>query len=129
MVFARAHLKPSIRNVQVATIPTGDFMSGAISGLGNKGAVAASMEIFGTPLCFVSAHLSANKDKVDRREDDYRKVMSEQCFTAEDPEGEAEAEEDMGLPHKGDGGSAEDDEEEEDTVPNQLRPKSWAAGE
>ena len=56
LVFARSELMPRIADVQRATFPTG---KGGM--LGNKGAVAVRLVCCDTTLCFVSAHLAANK--------------------------------------------------------------------
>lgn len=74
LVFARPDLLPT--SIRTARIPTG-----AISGaLGNKGAVAASLQLGASSLCVVSAHLAAHRGDVAGRNANYHSIIERDCF-------------------------------------------------
>ena len=56
VVFCRASLYPFISNVQTATVSCGIF-----SVVPNKGAIAMSMFVSGTPICFISVHFTSGR--------------------------------------------------------------------
>jgi hypothetical protein len=69
MVLAR-HAVSSVESAVEAT--------GALHVVGNKGALVAKLELCGTSLCFVGAHLAAHGQKVylERRNQDVREIMN-----------------------------------------------------
>lgn len=71
IVFARKELCLYINNVESERVPTGygDF-------LGNKGAVAVSMDVGTTSFLFVNAHFQSGEGAVGRRNADYHKVCA-----------------------------------------------------
>jgi len=71
MVFVKVSLITKIKNVEGAIKKTG--MSGIA---GNKGAVAIRMEVEGTSICFVTAHLAAGFGNYDERNRDYQTIIS-----------------------------------------------------
>lgn len=49
--------------------------------LGNKGAVAISMEIAGTSsLCFVCAHMAAQRENIEARNAEYKLISTRPVF-------------------------------------------------
>lgn len=42
---------------------------------GNKGGVCLRLTIFNTSLCFVNCHLAAGKEKIDRRNQDFKEIV------------------------------------------------------
>ncbi|KAK5943564.1 Inositol-1,4,5-trisphosphate 5-phosphatase 1 [Knufia obscura] len=71
MVFVKISTLSKIKNVEGAIKKTG--MSGIA---GNKGAVAIRMDIEGSSLCFVTAHLAAGFGNYDERNRDYQTIVS-----------------------------------------------------
>ncbi|KAK5079656.1 Inositol-1,4,5-trisphosphate 5-phosphatase 1 [Lithohypha guttulata] len=71
MVFVKVSVLSRIKNVEGAIKKTG--MSGIA---GNKGAVAIRMDIEGSSLCFVTAHLAAGFGNYDERNRDYQTIVS-----------------------------------------------------
>jgi NADPH-dependent curcumin reductase CurA len=75
IIFVKSSLLPSITGVQAKAIPRG------IGGLfGNKGGVCIRMMIHDTSVCFVSAHLTANREEVTKRNEDYHQIMRKRVF-------------------------------------------------
>lgn len=65
MFILESH-KDIVRNVQMASVPRG---MGNV--LGNKGGVCIRCDINDTSICFVTAHLSAHRENIKKRNDDY----------------------------------------------------------
>lgn len=71
IVFVKVTMLAKIKNVEGAIKKTG------VSGLaGNKGAVAIRMEVDGSSLCFVTAHLAAGFGNYDERNRDYSTIIN-----------------------------------------------------
>lgn len=71
MIFVKVSTLSKIKNVEGAIKKTG------VSGLaGNKGAVAIRMDIEGSSVCFVTAHLAAGFGNYDERNRDYQTIVS-----------------------------------------------------
>lgn len=47
---------------------------GIFNALGNKGAVAVSLQFNEANICFINSHLAANTEKVAERNDDFRAI-------------------------------------------------------
>ena len=62
--------------IRTARIPTG-FGGG---NLGNKGAVAVSLQLESTSLCVVGAHLAAHRGDVGGRNANYHSIVERDCF-------------------------------------------------
>jgi hypothetical protein len=76
IIFVKKFLLSSITNLQAKCIPRG------IGGLfGNKGGVCIRMTIHDTSVCFISAHLTANREELLKRNDDYHQIMKKKIFT------------------------------------------------
>lgn len=71
LIFVKVSELARIRNVEGAIKKTG--MSGIA---GNKGAVAIRMDIEGSSVCFVTAHLAAGFGNYDERNRDYQTIIS-----------------------------------------------------
>jgi endonuclease/exonuclease/phosphatase family metal-dependent hydrolase len=75
LLFAKADLSQFIRDVQISIAKTG------LGGMaGNKGAISASMQIFDSSICFVTAHLAAGHSNVEERNRDYHTITSGTLF-------------------------------------------------
>lgn len=70
LVAVREELFPYISKVESDTVGVGFLNVG-----GNKGAVAISMQIDGTSLCFVVAHLAAHKQEVEARNRNFQRIV------------------------------------------------------
>lgn len=71
MIFVKVSMLSKIKNVEGAIKKTG------VSGLaGNKGAVAIRMDVEGSSVCFVTAHLAAGFGNYDERNRDYQTIIS-----------------------------------------------------
>ena len=69
MIFVKASVLPSLRNVEGSIKKTG------LSGMaGNKGAVAIRLDYSSTSICFVTAHLAAGFANYEERNRDYRTI-------------------------------------------------------
>jgi len=69
-VYAKSHLRrDAIRHVQTCQVPTGIG-----NALGNKGGTAISLQLGGSSICFVNAHLTAHQHKVAERNADYHRI-------------------------------------------------------
>ena len=55
-------------------LKTGFIKTGFMNILGNKGAIGVSMKYQGKTLLFVCCHLSAGQDKIDARNNDFKKI-------------------------------------------------------
>lgn len=75
-IYAKKTLVPSIKNVQTKSIARG---AGGL--LGNKGAVCVRMDINHTSVCFVCAHLSAHREDVSKRNDDFHNITGKKVFS------------------------------------------------
>lgn len=71
LIFVKVSMLSRIRNVEAAIRKTG--MSGIA---GNKGAVAIRMDVEGTSISFVTAHLAAGFGNYDERNRDYQTIIS-----------------------------------------------------
>eukprot|EP00300_Choanocystis_sp_HF-7_P042715 c9422_g1_i1.p1 GENE.c9422_g1_i1~~c9422_g1_i1.p1 ORF type:complete len:561 (+),score=135.46 c9422_g1_i1:142-1683(+) len=71
LVFARADLAPLISNVASATEATGIGHVGS-----NKGGVGISFSLAESSFLFVAAHLAAHDGEVERRNSDYREILT-----------------------------------------------------
>ena len=47
---------------------------------GNKGAVCIRFEIESTSLCFIASHLSAHRENIQKRNDDYYAIITSPIF-------------------------------------------------
>eukprot|EP00300_Choanocystis_sp_HF-7_P021739 c20833_g1_i1.p1 GENE.c20833_g1_i1~~c20833_g1_i1.p1 ORF type:complete len:835 (+),score=212.35 c20833_g1_i1:127-2631(+) len=70
LVFVKTELRPLVSDVSKTSKATG--IGGVI---GNKGGVALKFSIAGTELCFLSCHLAAHEDKVNRRNQDLQDIF------------------------------------------------------
>jgi hypothetical protein len=68
-VYAKASLEPYIKGIRGAVTPVG-----VMGMMGNKGAVILRMTVHNTSLCFVCSHLSANRDNVVGRNNDFKNI-------------------------------------------------------
>ena len=75
LVFARPDLLKA-HQIRTERIPTG-FGGG---NLGNKGAVAVSLQLESTSLCVVGAHLAAHRGDVGGRNANYHSIVERDCF-------------------------------------------------
>lgn len=70
IVFARRKHVPAITQIQHDSQETG------IMGLvGNKGGIGISFNLYGTPICFIGAHLAAHMHQMDRRNADIQEIL------------------------------------------------------
>lgn len=74
LIFAADWLRPHMSNIQKEIVPTG------AGGLGNKGGVAIRANIFDSSVAFVSAHLSAHRSDVARRNSDFHAIALKKVF-------------------------------------------------
>ncbi|XP_020626629.1 inositol polyphosphate 5-phosphatase OCRL-1-like [Orbicella faveolata] len=75
MVFVKSQYQHYVTEVDAETVATG------IMGLmGNKGGVAIRMQIHNTSICFVNSHLAAHTEEFERRNQDYRDILSKLEF-------------------------------------------------
>eukprot|EP00596_Hydrurales_sp_CCMP1899_P000717 CAMPEP_0119046722 /NCGR_PEP_ID=MMETSP1177-20130426/48508_1 /TAXON_ID=2985 /ORGANISM="Ochromonas sp, Strain CCMP1899" /LENGTH=540 /DNA_ID=CAMNT_0007020297 /DNA_START=42 /DNA_END=1665 /DNA_ORIENTATION=+ len=68
-VYVKAALAPFIKGVRGAVTPVG-----IMGVMGNKGAVVVRMTIHNTSICFVCSHLSANRDNIVGRNNDFKNI-------------------------------------------------------
>lgn len=73
-IFVKKSIIPSISNVCKSSIGTGKFK------LGNKGAVAVSLKLNNTLMCFVNSHFAAGVNDCDKRNFDYCEIMDKIQF-------------------------------------------------
>jgi inositol polyphosphate 5-phosphatase INPP5B/F len=76
-VFVRRPLVEHVSNVQVASTATG-----ALGSVGNKGGVALSMTLHMTKFCFITAHLAAGQNHVNKRNEDIHTILTTTDFNA-----------------------------------------------
>ena len=69
IVFARVILTPIISKIESDHVSTG--ISGVI---GNKGAVSVSFNLGMTRVLFISSHLAAGHDKIEKRNEDWKTI-------------------------------------------------------
>lgn len=60
----------------VSNVLVGRERTGVAGMAGNKGGIAVSFEIFGTPICFVSSHLAAHQENVKSRNANVAEILS-----------------------------------------------------
>jgi hypothetical protein len=75
VIYAKKLMLPLIKNIQAKAIPRG---AGGL--LGNKGGVCISLMIHDTSCCFVCAHLTANREEVLRRNEDFHSILKKRVF-------------------------------------------------
>ncbi|KAI9001520.1 DNase I-like protein [Trametes punicea] len=84
-VFIHRQAKPLVRGVSKSAVTTG-LIGGRV---GNKGGVGVSMNLAGTTLLFINAHLAAHEGRVQHRLADLAKIKAElsvdDFLTPEDP--------------------------------------------
>lgn len=80
IMFALSLKVPLLKNVQTAVVPRG---MGNV--LGNKGGVCIRLEINNTSICFVTCHLTAHREQVSKRNDDYYAIITAKVFTEYEP--------------------------------------------
>lgn len=73
-IFVKESIFPLISKVCKSSIGTGKFK------LGNKGAVAVSLRLNDTLLCFVNSHFAAGVDDCEKRNSDYSQIMEKIFF-------------------------------------------------
>lgn len=79
IVFVKNEYLPYVSKVDAETVATG------IMGLmGNKGGVAIRLQIHNTSICFVNSHLAAHTEEFERRNQDYRDILSKLEFNGAD---------------------------------------------
>jgi hypothetical protein len=76
-------LIPSItlHHAEHTNIPTGLTIGKGVASvqIGNKGGCLISLRVCDTTLCFVGCHLAARPERIKKREDDYRAIISRSC--------------------------------------------------
>ena len=82
IIYAKQTLVEHISQIEAQVCGVGlmDFMGVG----GNKGAVAASMIIYDTSLCFINTHLAAHKKHVLERNNDYHSICQRLYFEKKD---------------------------------------------
>lgn len=71
---SKSHVK-LLKNIQVGCVPRG---VGNV--LGNKGGICARFDIQDTSICVVSAHFSAHRENVTKRNEDYLAIVTHPLF-------------------------------------------------
>ncbi|EJD06622.1 DNase I-like protein [Fomitiporia mediterranea MF3/22] len=72
-IFIYRDLKPLVRGISKSSVSTG-LIGGRV---GNKGGVGISVNLDGTTLLFINAHLAAHEDRVMNRLSNFNKIKSE----------------------------------------------------
>eukprot|EP01061_Rhynchopus_euleeides_P044706 TRINITY_DN7863_c0_g1_i2.p1 TRINITY_DN7863_c0_g1~~TRINITY_DN7863_c0_g1_i2.p1 ORF type:complete len:453 (+),score=89.97 TRINITY_DN7863_c0_g1_i2:292-1650(+) len=75
-VYAKHDIELHMTNVETRGARTGFFNS-----FGNKGAVCARFSLEGKSFCFINCHLAAHQEKVDKRNQDHRRIRNITAFT------------------------------------------------
>ncbi len=75
LIFARDTLMPQISDIRSATVGVG-----ILGIMGNKGGVCVRLSVYATTVCFVCAHLQANREAVLGRNSDYRNILERISF-------------------------------------------------
>lgn len=75
LIYVRSPLVPVITNIQTASITRG-----AGGYLGNKGAVYIRLSLQDTSICFICAHLAAQREAILKRNEDYHAIVSKTAF-------------------------------------------------
>ncbi|KAK4468625.1 hypothetical protein MN116_007813 [Schistosoma mekongi] len=72
IVYISARLSIHLRHHEISqqVVPTG-----VLNVMGNKGGVSLRLTIFNTSLCFVNCHLAAGKEKLNRRNQDFKEII------------------------------------------------------
>ncbi|KAH8873806.1 Type II inositol 1,4,5-trisphosphate 5-phosphatase [Schistosoma japonicum] len=72
IVYISAKFSIHLRHHEVSqqVVPTG-----VLNVMGNKGGVSLRLTIFNTSLCFVNCHLAAGKEKLNRRNQDFKEII------------------------------------------------------
>lgn len=74
-VYATVEMAPYVVNCQVTSLARG---AGGV--IGNKGAVYFRATILSTSICFVCAHLPANREKLRKRNEEFFVIMNSKVF-------------------------------------------------
>lgn len=92
LVYVRSSLAPNCSAARSVSVGTG-----LLGVLGNKGAVATSLQIHSTWICFLCAHLASGATNVDTRNADATFLLQKICFP---PSGVDEAAPESILDHE-----------------------------
>ncbi|XP_048578067.1 inositol polyphosphate 5-phosphatase OCRL isoform X3 [Nematostella vectensis] len=76
LVYTKTLHMPHIKDVAAEYVATG-----IMGMMGNKGGVAIRMSFHNSTLCFVNSHLAAHQEEYERRNQDYRDILSKLNFT------------------------------------------------
>lgn len=74
-VFVRGSLAQYITDVRISVCGVG-----FLGVMGNKGAVAISLVLHDTPICFISSHLSAGRENIEKRNIDAQAILDRMEF-------------------------------------------------
>ncbi|XP_059142806.1 inositol polyphosphate 5-phosphatase OCRL-like [Physella acuta] len=75
IVYIQTKHVPYVKFLDTDTVATG------IMGImGNKGGVSVRMSLHSTSICFVNSHLAAHQDEYERRNQDYKDIMTRTKF-------------------------------------------------
>ncbi len=72
VIFVHKAIVHLISNVQSYAVPTGIYNT-----LGNKGGIGIRLSIGSSSFCFLTAHLAAHQDQIDRRTYEFAKISNE----------------------------------------------------
>lgn len=77
-------MRPFI-DAHISDIARGTVATGVGGVLGNKGGISIRMKIHDSTVCFVNAYLTAHRENVGKRNDDYAAILSAKAFRFDDP--------------------------------------------
>ncbi|KAK7107287.1 inositol polyphosphate 5-phosphatase OCRL-like isoform X2 [Littorina saxatilis] len=75
IVFIREKLAKHVSFIDSDSVPTG-----IMGFMGNKGGVSVRFTLQSTSFCFINSHLAAHQEEFERRNQDYRDIMSKTRF-------------------------------------------------